>query len=188
MHRIPKLKRKNEAEEPPPHNVPRQESPQRAAWPTQPSAESSEPASASTPGPAPAAAPANAGPPAPAPGDAPPKEHARQTSPGHTRERPPARRSYYRVLLVDDHAVVRRGLRTLLASQTDIEVCGEAATGPEALELLRRERPDLVMLDLTLPGMDGLELMEAVRQQSPSTEILVLTMHFSDELARAATS
>ena len=193
MHRSPKLKRKNEPEEPPPHKVAHQESTQRAAPPTQPSAKPPEPPSASAPAsaettarqPAPPSSPTTAPPAAPAPGDAPPKEHARRTSPEHTRERPPARRSYYRILLVDDHAVVRRGLRTLLACQPDIEVCGEAATGPDALELVRRERPDLLMLDLTLPGMDGLEVMEAMRQQSPTTEILVLTMHFSDELARA---
>ncbi len=180
-------KRKNEREEPAPHKRASHHSPERAAEPAV------SPAPASAPAPTPAQAPAETkadnfwspSDPFPASGDPPPKERARRSSSRHAQEASPARRSCYQILLVDDHAVVRHGLRALLDSQPDIEICGEAATGPEALELVRRERPDLIILDLTLPGMDGLEVMEAVRQQSPTTEILVLTMHFSDELARA---
>jgi len=98
------------------------------------------------------------------------------------RARAPARA--YRALLVDDHVVVRHGLRALLASQPGIEICGEASTGPEAVEMVRRETPDLVVLDLTLPEINGLDVMDAIRQESPTTDILVLTMHFSEELAR----
>lgn len=90
----------------------------------------------------------------------------------------------YRILVADDHAVVRRGLRALLESQPGLEVCWEASTGTEALEYVRRGKPDLVVLDLTMPEMNGLDVTRAVREQSPSTSVLVLTMHFSEELAR----
>ncbi|MBZ5696788.1 MAG: response regulator transcription factor [Acidobacteriia bacterium] len=90
----------------------------------------------------------------------------------------------YRVLVVDDHAVVRRGLRSLLASQAGIEVCGEASTGIEAMEIVKKSKPDLVIMDLTMPDMNGLETSRAVKDASPETEVIVLTMHFSDELAR----
>jgi DNA-binding NarL/FixJ family response regulator len=90
----------------------------------------------------------------------------------------------YRILVADDHAVVRRGLRSLLESQPGIEVCSEASTGLETLEHVRKARPDMVVLDLTMPEMNGLDVTRAVRQESPSTAVLVLTMHFSEELAR----
>ncbi len=90
----------------------------------------------------------------------------------------------YRILLADDHAVVRRGLRSLLESQPEMEICGEASTGPEALEQVRQLAPDLVILDLTMPGMGGLDVTRAVRGQFSSTAVLILTMHFSEELAR----
>lgn len=90
----------------------------------------------------------------------------------------------YRILVVDDHPVVRRGLRTLLESQPGIEVCSEASSGAEAMGHAKQHKPDLVMLDLTMPGMHGLEVARALRRELPSTEILVLTMHFSEELAR----
>jgi len=115
----------------------------------------------------------------------PPPKPAPVQLPPHAYTRASASQRSYQMLLVDDHVVIRRGLRALLASQPDIEVCGEASTGTEALELVRRDKPDMVILDLTLPDMNGLDVMEAVRKDSPSTDILVLTMHFSDELARA---
>jgi DNA-binding NarL/FixJ family response regulator len=90
----------------------------------------------------------------------------------------------YRILIVDDHPVVRRGLRTLLESQPGIEVCSEASSGAEAMGRAREHKPDLVMLDLTMPGMHGLDVARALRRELPTTEILVLTMHFSEELAR----
>jgi DNA-binding NarL/FixJ family response regulator len=90
----------------------------------------------------------------------------------------------YRVLIADDHAVVRKGLRALLASQPGIEVCCEAASGPEALECVKKEKPDLIVLDLTMPEMNGLEVARAAREESPNTDILVLSMHFSEEIAR----
>lgn len=91
-----------------------------------------------------------------------------------------------RILIVDDHAVVRRGLRALLNSQPGVEVCCEATTGPEAIEEAKTCKPDLVILDLTLPEKNGLEVLGAIRADSPETEVLVLTMHFSEEIAREA--
>jgi two-component system response regulator NreC len=90
----------------------------------------------------------------------------------------------YRVLVADDHGVVRHGLRMLLESQPGVQVCGEARTGLEAMDYVNKERPDLLILDLTLPDMNGLEVMRKIRKESPSTGVLILTMHFSEELAR----
>jgi DNA-binding NarL/FixJ family response regulator len=90
----------------------------------------------------------------------------------------------YRVLIADDHAVVRRGIRALLESQPGIEVCCEASTGVQAIEHIKAGKPDLVLLDLTMPETNGLEVLQVSKQDSPSTEILILSMHFSEELAR----
>lgn len=92
----------------------------------------------------------------------------------------------YRVLIADDHAIVRRGLRALLTSQPGIEVCSEAASGAEALDGVKKDKPDLLVLDLTMPEMNGLQVARAVREESPDTDILVLSMHFSEEVAREA--
>ena len=101
-----------------------------------------------------------------------------------SRTPPPPRSTAYRILLADDHAIVRRGLRAILESQPGIEICGEALTGVEAVEQVRKQKPDLVVLDLTMPELNGLEAVRAIRQDSPETEVLVLTMHFSEDLAR----
>lgn len=90
----------------------------------------------------------------------------------------------YSILVADDHAVVRRGLRSLLDSQMGLEVCGEAATGTETIEQINKLRPDLVVLDMTMPEMGGLEITRTVRDKFPGTAVLILTMHFSEELAR----
>src|ERR1700691_2049173 len=90
----------------------------------------------------------------------------------------------YRVVIADDHPIVRRGIRTMLQSQPGIEVCDEASNGIEALHLIRALKPDLLVLDLTMPEMDGLSVVSKARQESPATDILVLTMHFSEDLAR----
>ena len=96
----------------------------------------------------------------------------------------PKQSAVYRVLVVDDHPVVRRGIRAILEAQPGIEVWGEAATGAEALELVKAAKPELALVDLTMPEMNGLELTTAIRSASPETEVLVLSMHFSEELAR----
>jgi DNA-binding NarL/FixJ family response regulator len=89
-----------------------------------------------------------------------------------------------RILIVDDYDVVRRGIRTLLESEPGWEVCGEARTGPAALEAAARLKPDLAILDLGLPELHGLEVARRILQLHPETEILVLTMHASEELIR----
>jgi DNA-binding NarL/FixJ family response regulator len=90
----------------------------------------------------------------------------------------------YRVLVADDHAVVRRGIRDLLSTQPGMEVCGEASTGTETISAVKKEKPNLVILDLTMPQMNGLDAARTIRDESPETNVLVLSMHFSDELAR----
>ena len=89
-----------------------------------------------------------------------------------------------RILIVDDHAVVRRGIRALLESRKDWEVCGEATTGRDAIEQCRRLRPDIVVMDLSLPDLNGLDATRQILESATNTEVLVLTMHHSEELAR----
>jgi DNA-binding NarL/FixJ family response regulator len=89
-----------------------------------------------------------------------------------------------RILIVDDHAVVRRGVRSLLETQPGWEVSGEATTGREAVDLARRLQPDVVVMDLSLPELNGLDATRQILKESPRSEILVLTMHHSEELAR----
>ncbi len=80
-----------------------------------------------------------------------------------------------RVLIVDDHGIVREGLRMLLARDPDLEVVGEAADGAEALEQARQMRPDVVVMDLLMPVMDGIAATQAIRRELPETEVLALT-------------
>jgi DNA-binding NarL/FixJ family response regulator len=88
------------------------------------------------------------------------------------------------IVVVDDHDIVRRGVRALLDSQQQYEVVAEGTTGREAVELARQRRPDIVVLDLSLPEMNGLEATRQILRESPGTEVLILTMHHSEELAR----
>ena len=82
-----------------------------------------------------------------------------------------------RILLADDHAVVRAGLRMIIGNQPDMEVVGEAADGREAIQQAERLRPDVVVLDLTMPGLGGLQALGVIREKAPGAKILVLTMH-----------
>jgi DNA-binding NarL/FixJ family response regulator len=84
-----------------------------------------------------------------------------------------------RVVLVDDHAVVRRGLADLLSSAPDLHVVGTASDGAEAQEVVRAERPDVVVMDLQMPGTDGVEATRAIVAEHPDVQVLVLTS-FSD--------
>ncbi|HPD15524.1 MAG TPA: response regulator transcription factor [Planctomycetota bacterium] len=88
----------------------------------------------------------------------------------------PALTATARILLVDDHPVVRGGVRALLADEPDILVCGEAGTGREAIQLLGTLNPDLVLLDLSLPDMDGIELIKDIRARFPDVRVLVLSL------------
>lgn len=89
---------------------------------------------------------------------------------------------YISIGLIDDHAVVRQGLRAFLAAQADLLVIGEAGSGEEALELVRAQVPDVVLLDLVMPGMDGVETLRRLKQISPHTQVVVLTSYLQDEL------
>ncbi|HEY0701676.1 MAG TPA: response regulator transcription factor [Candidatus Acidoferrales bacterium] len=92
----------------------------------------------------------------------------------------------YRILVADDHAIVRRGVRALLELEPGVEVCHEAADGFEALEYVKKHKPDMVLLDLTMPEMNGLDAVREIRAVSPETDVLILTMHFSEDVARDA--
>ena len=85
-----------------------------------------------------------------------------------------------RVLVVDDHAVVREGLRVFLELQDGIEVAGEAADGAEAVEAAERIRPDVVLMDLVMPRLDGLAAMRALRDRLPGVRVVVLTSFLDD--------
>jgi len=89
-----------------------------------------------------------------------------------------------RILLVDDHEIIRRGVRTLLEKRKDWQVVGEATTGREALAEVERLQPDVVVMDISMPGLNGLEAVRQIARAAPRTEVLVLTMHDSEKLVR----
>jgi DNA-binding NarL/FixJ family response regulator len=82
-----------------------------------------------------------------------------------------------RILLADDHRILREGLRSLLAQQPDMQLAGEAASGEEAIALARRFRPDVVIMDVVLPGIDGVEATRRIRADLPGTRVIGLSMH-----------
>jgi NarL family two-component system response regulator LiaR len=86
-----------------------------------------------------------------------------------------------RVLLVDDHAVVREGLRNFLALQDGLEIVGEASEGNEAIEQAQRLEPDVILMDLVMPGLDGIGAMRQLRARSPASRVIVLTSFLEDE-------
>jgi DNA-binding NarL/FixJ family response regulator len=89
---------------------------------------------------------------------------------------PPAR-----LIVADDHAIVRKGVEGMLEGEPDLEIVGEAADGREVLELCRRLHPDLVLMDVCMPQMDGLEATRAIKEEMPATSVLVLTTYENED-------
>lgn len=89
--------------------------------------------------------------------------------------------SVVRVLLAEDHHLVRQGLRALLEREPGIEIVGEAADGLEALQLIEDLQPDIVLMDITMPGLNGLEVLRRVRSRLPEVRVLVLSVHEGEE-------
>jgi NarL family two-component system response regulator LiaR len=93
----------------------------------------------------------------------------------------PPRRDVIRVLVADDHAIVRKGICALLATEPDIEVVGEAKDGREAIAGAERLRPDVILMDLVMPSMDGLEAIRRIVASQPEARVLVLTSFAGDD-------
>jgi DNA-binding NarL/FixJ family response regulator len=89
-----------------------------------------------------------------------------------------------RVLLADDHEFIRRGIRSMIEENGEWQVVGEAANGREAVELARTTEPDIVVLDISMPELNGLEAARVIAQSSPQARILILSMHDSEQLVR----
>ena len=85
-----------------------------------------------------------------------------------------------RILLADDHAVLREGMRDLLSREPDLEVVGEAATGLEAVELCEQLRPDVALMDIVMPGVNGIEATRRIKRSSPTTAVLILSAYDDD--------
>src|ERR1700757_2684522 len=88
------------------------------------------------------------------------------------------------ILVADDHDIIRRGLKDLLTTKPGWEVCAEAKTGKEAVALAEELKPQIVVMDISMPDLNGLEAARRIHKSLPKTGILILTMHFSDQLVR----
>jgi two-component system response regulator NreC len=91
-----------------------------------------------------------------------------------------------RVLIADDHAIVRAGLRALLAEEAAFDLVGEAAGGVEAIELVEKTDPDVLILDLSMPDLDGISVTRKIKPQFPSLKVLILTLHEDEALLKEA--
>src|SRR5512141_2451783 len=91
-----------------------------------------------------------------------------------------------KVLIADDHAIVRAGLRTLIHSEPTMELVGEAAGGYEAIDLIEKAQPGVLVLDLSMPDLDGIAVIKKIKPQFPELRILILTIHEDEGLLRAA--
>jgi DNA-binding NarL/FixJ family response regulator len=91
-----------------------------------------------------------------------------------------------RVVLADDHSVVRTGLKAVLRTAKDIDVVGEAANGREAVALAERLKPDVVVMDIAMPQLNGLEATRRIKAERPATKVIIVTVHTEDAYRRAA--
>ena len=87
-----------------------------------------------------------------------------------------------RILVADDHDIIRRGLKQLLTAKPGWEVCAEAKNGREAVTLAGQHKPEVVVMDISMPELNGLEAARQIKKQLPKTEVVILTLHFSDQL------
>ena len=94
--------------------------------------------------------------------------------------------SAVRILVADDHIVVRRGLRALIESQAGWELCGEAVDGRQAVEMVKRLQPEVAVVDISMPGLDGLSVTRQIVKEAPKTQVLILSMHDSEDIVREA--
>jgi DNA-binding NarL/FixJ family response regulator len=91
-----------------------------------------------------------------------------------------------RVVIVDDHPFVRRGIQSILKAFPQWELCGEADNGGDAIRLAAEMNPELVIMDISMPGINGIEAARTIHQKNPGTKIILLTLHDSPELVRSA--
>ena len=99
------------------------------------------------------------------------------SSKGKNKETPPGNGLKRQILIVDDHPLFRHGLAQLLNAQEDLAACGEAEDAPAALEAVRESKPDLVIVDISLKGTNGVELMKSIKAESPKLPVLIVSMH-----------
>jgi DNA-binding NarL/FixJ family response regulator len=92
----------------------------------------------------------------------------------------------HRVLIVDDHAFIRRGVQTILHPYPEWEFCGEAESGKEAIRLADELKPEIIIMDVSMPGLNGIEATRAIRKSQPQVKVVLLTLHESAELLRSA--
>ena len=92
--------------------------------------------------------------------------------------------STFRILIADDHEIVRRGIRALIENHPGWEVCAEASDGREAVEKVRELRPDLALIDVSMPNLNGLDAARQIVDIAPQTRVLILTMHESEQIVR----
>jgi two-component system invasion response regulator UvrY len=97
--------------------------------------------------------------------------------------RPDRRTGAIRVLIADDHPVVREGIRTIVSASPDVTVVGDVDDGYAVFEQVRRSAPDVVLLDLSMPGIDGLDVLKQLKRERPRLPVLILTMHSEDQFA-----
>jgi DNA-binding NarL/FixJ family response regulator len=89
-----------------------------------------------------------------------------------------------RILVADDHDLMRRGVKTLLQAHAGWEICGEAHTGRDAVAMAETLNPDIVVMDISMPDLNGIEAARRIRKASPNVEVLILSLHYSDQLIR----